>query len=138
MEGGAGQAERPGERDLTKRAHRRRRFGGIAEDAGRIIEIRVREGDTVKAGDMIATLDDEQMRAREDQAGPRWRKRRRALNSARQQIAVLRAAVAAESSCRPGKRRWMPRAACGRPRRNWRPRKRNWRSRKRLQARAIR
>jgi HlyD family secretion protein len=36
--------------------------------AGRIVEIRVREGDTVKAGDVIATLDDAQIRAREDQA----------------------------------------------------------------------
>src|SRR5580704_17716229 len=36
--------------------------------AGRIIEIRVREGDTVKAGDTIATLDDAQVRARESQA----------------------------------------------------------------------
>jgi HlyD family secretion protein len=36
--------------------------------AGRIIEIRVREGDTVKAGDTIAVLDDAQVRAREDQA----------------------------------------------------------------------
>ena len=36
--------------------------------AGRILEIRVREGDTVKAGDTIAVLDDAQVRAREDQA----------------------------------------------------------------------
>jgi HlyD family secretion protein len=36
--------------------------------AGRIIEIHVREGDTVKAGDVIALLDDAQLRAREDQA----------------------------------------------------------------------
>jgi HlyD family secretion protein len=35
---------------------------------GRIVEIRVREGDTVKAGDTIAVLDDAQIRAREDQA----------------------------------------------------------------------
>jgi len=36
--------------------------------AGRIVEIRVREGDTVKAGDVIALLDDAQIRAREEQA----------------------------------------------------------------------
>ena len=36
--------------------------------SGRITEIRVREGDTVKTGDTIAVLDDEQIRAREDQA----------------------------------------------------------------------
>lgn len=36
--------------------------------AGRILEVRVREGDRVKAGDTIAVLDDAQIRAREDQA----------------------------------------------------------------------
>ena len=36
--------------------------------AGRILEVRVREGDTVSAGDVIARLDDEQVRAREAQA----------------------------------------------------------------------
>src|SRR5579863_4644263 len=36
--------------------------------SGRIIEIRVREGDTVKAGETIALIDDAQVRAREDQA----------------------------------------------------------------------
>src|SRR5262245_38546846 len=36
--------------------------------SGRIAEIRFREGDTVKAGDTIAILDDEQVRAREEQA----------------------------------------------------------------------
>jgi HlyD family secretion protein len=35
---------------------------------GRVLEIRVREGDTVKAGDTIAVLDDQQLTAREDQA----------------------------------------------------------------------
>src|SRR5579872_1556361 len=35
---------------------------------GRIIEIRYREGDVLKAGDIIATLDDEQVRAREQQS----------------------------------------------------------------------
>src|SRR5262245_8401114 len=36
--------------------------------SGRIAEIRFREGDSVKAGDTIAILDDEQVRAREEQA----------------------------------------------------------------------
>jgi HlyD family secretion protein len=36
--------------------------------SGRIAEIRFREGDSVKAGETIAILDDEQLRAREDQA----------------------------------------------------------------------
>ena len=34
------------------------------KSAGRILEIRFREGDAVKAGDVIATLSDEQVRAR--------------------------------------------------------------------------
>jgi len=36
--------------------------------SGKIVEIRFREGDTVKLGDTIALLDDEQVRAREDQS----------------------------------------------------------------------
>jgi HlyD family secretion protein len=36
--------------------------------SGRILEVRMREGDTVKAGDVIAILDDQQVRARQDQA----------------------------------------------------------------------
>jgi len=36
--------------------------------SGRIMEVRFREGDSIKAGDIIAILDDEQVRAREEQA----------------------------------------------------------------------
>src|SRR5215472_13343272 len=36
---------------------------------GRILEVRYREGDTVKEGDIIAILDDRQVHAREEQAG---------------------------------------------------------------------
>src|SRR5262252_2087041 len=36
--------------------------------SGRIAEIRFREGDSVKAGDTIAVLDFQQLRAREEQA----------------------------------------------------------------------
>src|SRR5712691_6729776 len=39
-----------------------------AKNSGRIRELRVREGDIVKAGDVIALLDDEQAVAREQQA----------------------------------------------------------------------
>src|SRR5580658_5573258 len=39
-----------------------------AKTTGRLLEIRVREGDRVKAGDTIAVIDDDQMRARSDQA----------------------------------------------------------------------
>jgi HlyD family secretion protein len=55
---------------------------------GRIIEIRVREGDTVKAGDTIATLDDAQVRAREDQARAALTGAEARAKSANDQIAV--------------------------------------------------
>ncbi len=38
-----------------------------AKTTGRIREITVREGDTVKTGQLIAVLDDEQIKARENQ-----------------------------------------------------------------------
>jgi HlyD family secretion protein len=55
---------------------------------GRIIEIHVREGDTVKAGDTIATLDDAQVRAREDQARAALTGAEARAKSANDQIAV--------------------------------------------------
>ncbi|MDQ3746002.1 MAG: biotin/lipoyl-binding protein, partial [Acidobacteriota bacterium] len=42
--------------------------GVAAKTSGRIREITVREGDEVRAGQVVATLDDEQVRAREEQA----------------------------------------------------------------------
>jgi HlyD family secretion protein len=57
--------------------------------AGRIIEIRYREGDTVKAGDIIALLDDEQVRARVEQAQAAVAVASARLNAARQQTAIL-------------------------------------------------
>jgi len=56
--------------------------------AGRIIEIRVREGDTVKAGDTIATLDDAQVRSREDQARAALAGAEARAKSSNDQIAV--------------------------------------------------
>lgn len=56
---------------------------------GRIIEIRYREGDVLKAGDNIATLDDEQVRAREEQAQAAVAQAVARLNAARQQTAIL-------------------------------------------------
>ena len=56
--------------------------------AGRIIEIRVREGDTVKAGDIIATLDDAQVRSREDQARAALAGAEARAKSSNDQIAV--------------------------------------------------
>ncbi len=39
-----------------------------AKSTGRVLEIRFREGDAVQAGDVIAILSDEQVRARQEQA----------------------------------------------------------------------
>lgn len=57
--------------------------------AGRILEVRVREGDTVKAGDVIAILDDEQVRARQDQAQSAVVAAEARTASARAQVSVL-------------------------------------------------
>jgi HlyD family secretion protein len=56
---------------------------------GRILQIRFREGDAVKAGDVIAMLDDQQIRAREEQAQAAVQQANAALRSAQQQITVL-------------------------------------------------
>src|SRR5437016_2098759 len=56
---------------------------------GRILEIRFREGDSVKAGDIIAILSDEQIRAREEQARAAVSAAEAKSNAARDQIAVL-------------------------------------------------
>ncbi|HEY8460610.1 MAG TPA: HlyD family efflux transporter periplasmic adaptor subunit [Blastocatellia bacterium] len=56
---------------------------------GRIVEIRYREGDCVKAGDAIAILDDAQVRAREEQARAGLRQAEARAQSARDQIGVL-------------------------------------------------
>src|SRR2546428_10023114 len=56
---------------------------------GRILEMRFREGDSVKAGEPIAILDYEQIRAREDQARAALRQAEEKAQSARDQIAVL-------------------------------------------------
>jgi len=59
--------------------------------AGRIREITVREGDQVKAGQVIATLDDEQVRARVDQAQSNVAQAEARLSRARHEVAVLQA-----------------------------------------------
>ncbi|HKC88614.1 MAG TPA: HlyD family efflux transporter periplasmic adaptor subunit [Blastocatellia bacterium] len=56
---------------------------------GRILEMPFREGDRVKAGESIAILDFEQLRAREDQALAALRQAEAKTQSARDQIAVL-------------------------------------------------
>ena len=57
--------------------------------SGRILEIRYREGDLVKAGDVIATLDDQQMRDREEQARAALLQAQAQMHSAKEQIPVL-------------------------------------------------
>jgi HlyD family secretion protein len=56
---------------------------------GKIQEIRFREGDSVKAGETIAILDDSQLRAREEQARAQVEQAEAQLRSARQQVAVF-------------------------------------------------
>ena len=57
--------------------------------SGRIVEIRFREGDNVKAGEIIAVLSDEQIRAREEQARAAVSVAEARGKAARDQIAVL-------------------------------------------------
>jgi HlyD family secretion protein len=59
--------------------------------AGRIQEIRVREGDKVTAGQVLALIDAEQVRAREDQEKSKVSQAEARVLSAQQQIAVLEA-----------------------------------------------
>jgi HlyD family secretion protein len=57
--------------------------------SGRIAAIRFREGDAVKAGETIALLDDEQIRAREDQARAALSASEARERAARSQLAAL-------------------------------------------------
>lgn len=59
--------------------------------SGRIRQIQVREGDQVKAGQVIALIDDEQVRAREEQERSNVLQAEARVLSAQQQIAVLNA-----------------------------------------------
>jgi HlyD family secretion protein len=60
-----------------------------AKTSGRIIEIRVREGDQVKSGDVIAIFDDQQIRSREEQARVVVLGAQARETAAREQIGVL-------------------------------------------------
>ena len=60
-----------------------------SKTTGRILEVRVREGDSVNAGDVIAILDDAQIRAREAQAQAALTSAEAKGVASRQQIAVL-------------------------------------------------
>jgi HlyD family secretion protein len=57
--------------------------------SGRILEVRVREGDVVKAGDVIAVLDDAQVRAREEQSRSALLAADARSTSAKAQVAIL-------------------------------------------------
>src|SRR6516162_3427140 len=61
-----------------------------AKTSGRIREIRKREGDTVKAGDVIAELDDEQATAREEQARSALQEAETRVSRSQEQVGVLR------------------------------------------------
>src|ERR1044071_1118442 len=60
-----------------------------SKTSGRIREITVREGDEVKAGQVIAVLDDEQLRAKEEQATSAVRQAEARVRWSQQQISVL-------------------------------------------------
>lgn len=60
-----------------------------SKTTGRIFEVRVREGDSVNAGDVIAMLDDEQVRARQEQAHAGLMAAEARTASARAQISIL-------------------------------------------------
>jgi HlyD family secretion protein len=57
--------------------------------SGKILEVTVREGDSVTAGQVIARLDDAQVRAREDQSRAALLDAQAKMQGARDQIAVL-------------------------------------------------
>ncbi len=57
--------------------------------AGRLLEVRVREGDKVKAGDIIAVLDDDQIRAREEAARAALTSAQANSKAAQAQVGVL-------------------------------------------------
>ena len=60
-----------------------------AKTSGRIKEVRFREGDEVKAGAIIAILDDEQIRAREEQSQSAVRQAEAQVRFAREQVSIL-------------------------------------------------
>jgi len=60
-----------------------------AKTSGRIREIHVREGDIVKAGDVIAILDDEQAAAREQQARAAAQEAETRVTHSKEQVGVL-------------------------------------------------
>lgn len=60
-----------------------------AKITGRLLEVKVREGDSVKAGDVLAVIDAQQVKTREEQARAAMEVAQSRVASAKQQIAVL-------------------------------------------------
>ena len=60
-----------------------------SKTSGRILDVRLREGDSIKAGETIAVLDDLQVRAREEQARAALSAAEARAKSARTLIAIL-------------------------------------------------
>ena len=96
--------------------------------SGRLLEVNFREGDLVKAGDVIAVLDDTQVRARENQARAGVSQAEARLRSAHQQIAILNEQFRQSGVEKLASPKWIPRGACSKPERNSPPPRRNWRS----------
>jgi HlyD family secretion protein len=65
-----------------------------AKAAGRIGEVTVREGDQVQAGQIIATIEDDQLKSREESAQAAVQQSEARLVRSQQQIAVLQAQLA--------------------------------------------
>jgi len=61
-----------------------------SKTSGRILEVRFREGDSVHQGDVIAVLDDAQIRDRENQAKATVEQAQARVNAAQAQIGVLK------------------------------------------------
>jgi membrane fusion protein YbhG len=59
------------------------------QTSGRVLEVRVREGDNINAGDIVAILSDDQIRAREEQARAGLLEAESKAKAARDQIGVL-------------------------------------------------
>jgi HlyD family secretion protein len=66
--------------------------------SGRILEIRVREGDTVNAGDIIAVLDFEQLHAREEMAKAALNEAEAKTKAAHEQTSVLQEQLRTEEA----------------------------------------
>ncbi len=63
--------------------------GVATKTAGRVLEIRVREGDNVNEGEILAVLDDQQVRARQEQARGAVEGAEARAKAAQAQIAIL-------------------------------------------------